>query len=89
MREHGGRLFIVGVRGGAGHASHAINDFRKLCLIESYAPTDSVSELTARTNDDVWDTSFTEWLGVSRLGAEDALLGRRAGRWPSLPTWPL
>ena len=70
----GGRLFIVGVGGGAGHASHAVNDFRKLCLIESYAPTDNVSELTARTNDDGWDTSFTEWLAVSRLGADDALL---------------
>ena len=74
MRERGGRLFIVGVGGGAGHASHAVNDFRKLCLIESYAPTDNVSELTARTNDDGWDTSFTEWLAVSRLGADDALL---------------
>ena len=67
LRERGGRLFILGVGGGAGHASHAVNDFRKLCLIESYAPTDNVSELTARTNDDGWDTSFTEWLEVSRL----------------------
>ena len=74
VRERGGRLFIVGVGGGAGHASHAVNDFRKLCLIESYAPTDNVSELTARTNDDGWDSSFTEWLAVSRLGADDALL---------------
>jgi D-sedoheptulose 7-phosphate isomerase len=74
LRERGGRLFIVGVGGGAGHASHAVNDFRKLCLIESYAPTDNVSELTARTNDDGWDTSFSEWLGVSRLGRDDALL---------------
>ena len=74
VRERGGRLFIIGVGGGAGHASHAVNDFRKLCLIESYAPTDNVSELTARTNDDGWDTSFTEWLAVSRLGADDALL---------------
>ncbi len=74
VRERGGRLFIVGVGGGAGHASHAVNDFRKLCLIESYAPTDNVSELTARTNDDGWDTSFTEWLAVSRLVADDALL---------------
>ena len=74
VRERGGRLFIVGVGGGAGHASHAVNDFRKLCLIESYAPTDNVSELTARTNDDGWDTSFTEWLAVSRLDAQDALL---------------
>jgi len=74
VRERGGRLFILGVGGGAGHASHAVNDFRKLCLVESYAPTDNVSELTARTNDDGWDTSFTEWLGVSKLGPADALL---------------
>jgi D-sedoheptulose 7-phosphate isomerase len=74
VRERGGRLFILGVGGGAGHASHAVNDFRKLCLIESYAPTDNVSELTARTNDDGWETSFSAWLEVSRLGARDALL---------------
>jgi D-sedoheptulose 7-phosphate isomerase len=74
VREHGGRLFILGVGGGAGHASHAVNDFRKLCLIESYAPTDNVSELTARTNDDGWETSFSAWLAVSHLGANDALL---------------
>ena len=74
VRERGGRLFILGVGGGAGHASHAVNDFRKLCLIESYAPTDNVSELTARTNDDGWDTSFSEWLKVSRLSATDALM---------------
>ena len=74
VRERGGRLFILGVGGGAGHASHAVNDFRKLCLIESYAPTDNVSELTARTNDDGWDTSFSEWLKVSRLSARDALM---------------
>lgn len=74
LRERGGRLFILGVGGGAGHASHAVNDFRKLCRIESYAPTDNVSELTARTNDDGWDTSFTEWLAVSRLSANDGLL---------------
>ncbi len=73
LRERGGRLFILGVGGGAGHASHAVNDFRKLCRIESYAPTDNVSELTARTNDDGWDTSFTEWLAVSRLSAADGL----------------
>ena len=58
VRERGGRLFILGVGGGAGHASHAVNDFRKLCAIESYAPTDNVSELTARTNDDGWETSL-------------------------------
>ena len=74
LRERGGRLFILGVGGGAGHASHAVNDFRKLCRIESYAPTDNVSELTARTNDDGWDTSFTEWLLVSKLSAADGLL---------------
>jgi len=74
VRERGGRLFILGVGGGAGHASHAVNDFRKLCLIESYAPTDNVSELTARTNDDGWETAFSDWLEVSRLGARDALL---------------
>jgi D-sedoheptulose 7-phosphate isomerase len=74
VRERGGRLFILGVGGGAGHASHAVNDFRKLAGIESYAPTDNVSELTARTNDDGWDTSFTAWLRVSRFSAADALL---------------
>jgi D-sedoheptulose 7-phosphate isomerase len=74
LRERGGRLFILGVGGGAGHASHAVNDFRKLCGIESYAPTDNVSELTARTNDDGWEGSFSAWLEVSRLSARDALL---------------
>jgi D-sedoheptulose 7-phosphate isomerase len=74
VRERGGRLFILGVGGGAGHASHAVNDFRKLCALESYAPTDNVSELTARTNDDGWETSFSAWLAVSRLSARDALL---------------
>jgi D-sedoheptulose 7-phosphate isomerase len=74
VRERGGRLFILGVGGGAGHASHAVNDFRKLSRIESYAPTDNVSELTARTNDDGWETSFSAWLEISRLSARDALL---------------
>jgi D-sedoheptulose 7-phosphate isomerase len=74
VRERGGRLFILGVGGGAGHASHAVNDFRKLCGLESYAPTDNVSELTARTNDDGWETSFSAWLEVSRLSERDALL---------------
>jgi D-sedoheptulose 7-phosphate isomerase len=74
VRERGGRLFILGVGGGAGHASHAVNDFRKLCRIESYAPTDNVSELTARTNDDGWETSFSAWLEISRLSDRDALL---------------
>jgi D-sedoheptulose 7-phosphate isomerase len=74
VRTRGGRLFVLGVGGGAGHASHAVNDFRKLCAIESYAPTDNVSELTARTNDDGWDTTFSAWLQVSRLGTDDALV---------------
>jgi D-sedoheptulose 7-phosphate isomerase len=74
VRERDGRLFIIGVGGGAGHASHAVNDFRKLCHIETYTPTDNVSELTARTNDDGWDTSFSEWLRISKLSADDALL---------------
>ena len=74
VRDRGGRLFIVGVGGGAGHASHAVNDFRKLCRLESYAPTDNVSELTARTNDDGWDSSFVGWLEVSRLAKRDGLL---------------
>jgi D-sedoheptulose 7-phosphate isomerase len=74
VRARGGRLFILGVGGGAGHASHAVNDFRKLCALESYAPTDNVSELTARTNDDGWETSFAGWLEISRLHERDALL---------------
>ena len=69
VREQGGRLFILGVGGSAGHASHAVNDFRKLCGLESYAPTDNVSELTARTNDEGWDTTFAAWLQTSRLMA--------------------
>jgi D-sedoheptulose 7-phosphate isomerase len=74
VRDGGGRLFILGVGGSAGHASHAVNDFRKICGFEAYAPTDNVSELTARVNDEGWETSFSEWLKVSRLGARDALL---------------
>jgi D-sedoheptulose 7-phosphate isomerase len=74
VRQRGGRLFVLGIGGGAGHASHAVNDFRKLCHIESYAPTDNVSELTARTNDDGWDTSMVAWLEVSRLGAGDGIM---------------
>jgi D-sedoheptulose 7-phosphate isomerase len=74
VRARGGRLFILGVGGGAGHASHAVNDFRKLCALESYAPTDNVSELTARTNDDGWESTFSAWLEISRLNARDALL---------------
>ncbi len=74
VRKRGGRLFILGVGGSAGHAGHAVNDFRKICGIESYAPTDNVSELTARTNDEGWDTTFSEWLKVSRINRNDALL---------------
>ncbi len=74
LRERGGRLFILGVGGSAGNCSHAVNDFRKLCGIEAYAPTDNVSELTARTNDEGWSTVFAEWLKVSRTGANDAIL---------------
>jgi D-sedoheptulose 7-phosphate isomerase len=74
VRARGGRLFILGVGGSAGHASHAVNDFRKLCGFEAYAPTDNVSELTARTNDEGWDTVFSEWLATSRLGARDGVL---------------
>jgi D-sedoheptulose 7-phosphate isomerase len=73
IRARGGRLFVLGVGGGAGHASHAVNDFRKLCAIEAYAPTDNVSELTARTNDDGWEMSFSGWLEVSRLCERDGL----------------
>src|SRR4051794_41507455 len=73
-RNRGGRLFILGVGGSAGHASHAVNDFRKLCAFEAYAPTDNVSELTARANDEGWDTTFSAWLEGSRIGADDAIL---------------
>src|SRR5712675_285855 len=74
VRAGGGRLFILGVGGSAGHAGHAVNDFRKLCGFEAYAPTDNVSELTARTNDEGWDTTFVEWLKGSRLRRDDALV---------------
>lgn len=74
VRDGGGRLFILGVGGSAGHASHAVNDFRKICALESYAPTDNVSELTARINDEGWEGSFAEWLKVSRLNSNDGLL---------------
>jgi len=73
-REKGGRLFILGVGGGAGHASHAVNDFRKIANIESYTPTDNVSELTARINDDGWPSVFENWLKVSRLREDDLIL---------------
>lgn len=74
VRERGGRLFVLGVGGSAGNAGHAVNDFRKLCGFEAYAPTDNVSELTARTNDEGWATVFEGWLAGSRLRAEDGLL---------------
>lgn len=74
VRDRGGRLFVLGVGGGAGHASHAVNDFRKLCQIESYAPTDNVSELTARINDDGWDSALAAWLQTSKLGPMDGLM---------------
>ena len=74
LRERGGRLFILGVGGSAANAGHAVNDFRKLCGIEAYAPTDNVAELTARTNDEGWETVFAGWLQVSRAGDRDALL---------------
>jgi D-sedoheptulose 7-phosphate isomerase len=72
-REGGGRLFLLGVGGSAANCSHAVNDFRKICGFEAYAPTDNVSELTARTNDEGWATVFSEWLKVSRLSAKDAV----------------
>ena len=74
IRERGGRLFILGVGGSAANASHAVNDFRKIGGFEAYAPTDNVSELTARTNDEGWATVFSEWLKGSRVGAKDGLL---------------
>ncbi|MGB8216470.1 MAG: SIS domain-containing protein [Candidatus Methanoperedens sp.] len=71
VRENEGRIFFLGVGGGAGNASHAVNDFRKIAGIESYAPTDNVSELTARTNDEGWESVFVKWLKVSKLSAND------------------
>ncbi len=74
LRERGGRLFVLGVGGSAANSAHAVNDFRKLCGIETYAPTDNVSELTARTNDEGWETVFSEWLKISRADENDAVL---------------
>lgn len=74
LRDRGGRLFILGVGGSAANASHAVNDFRKIASIETYAPTDNVSELTARTNDEGWPSVFSEWLRTSRLSERDAIL---------------
>src|ERR1700753_263453 len=73
-RASGGRLFILGVGGSAGNASHAVNDFRKIAGIEAYAPTDNVSELTARTNDEGWETVFAAWLKTSRVGPRDTIM---------------
>lgn len=73
LRDNNGRLFILGVGGGAGHASHAVNDFRKICGIEAYTPTDNVSELTARVNDDGWNTAYVNWLKISKLNKNDML----------------
>ncbi|SRR6266540_4290313 len=74
IRDAGGRLFIIGVGGSAGHASHAVNDFRKICRFEAYTPTDNVSELTARVNDEGWESCFAEWLKISQVGARDAVM---------------
>ena len=73
IKKRNGRLFFLGVGGSAGNSSHAVNDFRKLCEIESYTPTDNVSELSARINDDGWNSSFAEWLRVSKLNKKDAI----------------
>ena len=74
VKAAGGRLFILGVGGSAANASHAVNDFRKIGGIETYAPTDNVSELTARTNDEGWETTFSEWLKTSHIGSRDAVM---------------
>jgi D-sedoheptulose 7-phosphate isomerase len=79
LRGRDGRLFLLGVGGSAANCSHAVNDFRKLCGIEAYAPTDNVSELTARTNDEGWDTVFSEWLKTSRAHARDAIFVMSVG----------
>ena len=79
VRDAGGRLFVLGVGGSAAHAGHAVNDFRKLCGFETYAPTDNVSELTARVNDDGWESAYVEWLRGSRLGSDDAVLALSVG----------
>ena len=73
-RSNNGRMFILGVGGGAGHASHAVNDFRKICGLEAYTPTDNVSELTARVNDDGWETAYVNWLKISKLNKNDIIL---------------
>ncbi len=91
VKAAGGRLFFLGVGGSAANCSHAVNDFRKIVGIEAYAPTDNVSELTARTNDEGWASVFEEWLKVSRLSASDAIFICRSAvaisRRTSAPTW--
>ena len=72
-KKKGGRIFFLGVGGSAGNCSHAVNDFRKICNVESYCPSDNVSELTARINDDGWETSFANWLKISKLNSKDSL----------------
>src|SRR5438270_13684617 len=79
LRARGGRLFFLGVGGSAANCSHAVNDFRKIAQIETYAPTDNVSELTARTNDEGWETVFVHWLGGSKLSAPDLGCGLSGG----------
>src|SRR5204862_4760026 len=79
LRADGGRVFFLGVGGSAGNCSHAVNDFRKLAAIEAYAPTDNVSELTARTNDEGWDTVFAAWLQVSHLSPRDVIFVMSVG----------
>jgi D-sedoheptulose 7-phosphate isomerase len=79
LRERGGRLFLIGVGGSAGNCSHAVNDFRKLCGIEAYTPVDNVSELTARANDEGWETIFSSWLDVSRLNSNDGIFVMSVG----------
>lgn len=74
IRSNNGRMFILGVGGGAGHASHAVNDFRKICGLEAYTPTDNVSELTARVNDNGWETAYVNWLKISKMNKNDILL---------------
>src|SRR5262245_22644350 len=79
LRERGGRLFLLGVGGSAANCSHAVNDFRKLAGIEAYAPSDNVAELTARTNDEGWETVYAAWLQISQVGARDAVLVMSVG----------
>ena len=86
VKKNSGRIFFIGSGGGAGHASHAVNDFRKICNIESYSPSDNVSELTARINDDGWETSYSNWLKVSRISSNDLLFVLSVGGLASRST---